>query len=37
MNERKVCFIACVNNSRYEEEMLKYLNNLIVPDGYELQ
>lgn len=37
MNERKICFIVCVNNDSYEQEMLKYLNNLIVPEGYELE
>lgn len=37
MNEKKICFIACINNNKYEQEMLKYLNNLIIPDGYELE
>lgn len=37
MNKQKICFIACVNNSKYEQEMLKYLNNLIIPEGYELE
>jgi len=37
MNERKICFIACVNNSKYEQEMLKYLSSLIIPEGYEME
>lgn len=35
MNERKICFIACVNHDKYEQEMLKYINHLKVPEGYE--
>ena len=37
MNDQKICFIACVNDDRYEQERLKYLNHLIVPEGYEVE
>lgn len=37
MNVRKICFIACINSDKYEQEMLKYLNNLIIPEGYEVE
>ncbi len=37
MNDRKICFIACVNNDKYEQEMLNYLNQLNVPEGYEAE
>ncbi len=36
-DERKICFIACVNSDAYEQELLKYLNNLIVPEGYGVE
>lgn len=36
MKENKICFIICVNNQRYLEESLLYLNRLIVPEGYEV-
>ncbi|MBR2401332.1 MAG: glycosyltransferase family protein [Lachnospiraceae bacterium] len=36
MNERKICFIMCVNNERYANEQIRYLNSLYVPEGYEI-
>lgn len=36
MNDKKICFIACVNNDKYEQEMLNYISLLVVPDGYEI-
>lgn len=36
MDDKKICFIACVNNNRYWEECLEYLNRLMVPNGYEI-
>ena len=36
MNNQKICFIICANDSLYESECIHYLNHLIVPDGYEL-
>lgn len=37
MNNKKVCFISCVNNDRQYEECLIYLNNLNVPEGYDVE
>ena len=37
MNQRKVCFIICVNHERYFEECLYYLNHLSIPEGYEIE
>lgn len=36
MNEKKICFIICVNNQLYCDECIKYLNKLEVPDGFEV-
>ncbi len=35
MNDHKFAFIICTNNEIYMQECLTYLNQLIVPDGYE--
>ena len=37
MNERKICFIMCVNSLEYEAEQIKYLQALRVPEGYEME
>lgn len=37
MNERKICFILCVNHEVFFEECCFYLNRLFVPEGYELE
>lgn len=36
MNDKKICFITCVNNDRQYEECLLYINNLKIPEGYEI-
>lgn len=36
MNDKKICFIMCVNNTAYEAEQMQYLQNLTVPEGYEI-
>lgn len=36
MNDKKICFIICVNNNLYFEQCLFYINNLIIPDGYDI-
>lgn len=36
-NEKKIAFITCVNNERFYEECLWYLDRLIVPKGYEIE
>lgn len=37
MNKNKICFITCVNDKRYYEESLFYLNQLDVPQGFEVE
>lgn len=37
MDNHKVCFIACVNDDEYEYELVKCLNNLIVPETMEIE
>lgn len=37
MDERKICFITCVNDNKYEQEMLSYINHLEVPEGYAIE
>lgn len=37
VNSRKICFITCVNNEKYEQEEQKYLKNLFVPEGFEVE
>ncbi|MDW8799692.1 glycosyltransferase [Clostridium sp. A1-XYC3] len=36
MNDKKICFITCVNDDRQYEECLLYINNLNIPKGYEI-
>lgn len=36
MNDRKICFIMCVNNWQYANEAVYYINHLNIPVGYEL-
>lgn len=36
MNDKKICFIMCVNNEMYVEECLHYINRLVIPDGYKI-
>ncbi len=37
MNDRKICFILCVNNEMFMNECFLYLQRLIIPDGYEVE
>lgn len=37
MNNKKICFIICVNNDKYIEECLYYINRLNVPEGYTVE
>ncbi|WP_234119733.1 glycosyltransferase [Clostridium hydrogenum] len=37
MNHKKVCFISCVNDSEFYGECLKYINNLNIPKGFQIQ
>lgn len=36
MNNKKICFITCVNDDELYEECLIYINNLNIPKGYEI-
>ncbi len=35
-NNKKICFIICVNNQMYLDECFRYLNRLIIPEGFEI-
>ena len=37
MNDKKICFIMCVNDELYEEECIRYIKRLHVPEEYEVQ
>ena len=37
MNDKKICFIMCVNDKMYEEECIRYIENLDVPEGYQVE
>ena len=37
MNDHKFAFIICTNKDIYLQECLQYLNQLIVPEGYETE
>lgn len=37
MNSNKICFIMCANEKQFLDECLLYINNLIVPDGIEVE
>ncbi|MEN1935698.1 glycosyltransferase family protein [Paenibacillus sp. 102] len=36
MNNKKVCFISCVNNYDEYNTALQYIRSLKIPDGYEI-
>jgi hypothetical protein len=37
VNDKKICFIMCVNDELYEEECIRYIKRLHVPEEYEVQ
>lgn len=37
MDDKKICFIMCVNDKMYEEECIRYIENLDVPEGYQVE
>jgi hypothetical protein len=37
MNNKKICFIICVNNDKYYDEMILYLQRLLLPDFIEAE
>lgn len=36
MNEKKFSFIMCCNNDYYLQEAKKYMDELVIPEGYEV-
>lgn len=36
MNNNKIAFISCVNDDKMYDECVQYINNINVPDGYEI-
>lgn len=37
MNENKICFISCVNDHQLYKESLYYINQLEIPEGFEIE
>ena len=37
INEKKICYILCGNNSRYVDEVIIYLKHQIMPEGFEAE
>lgn len=36
MNDKKFCFIICTNSQLFYEECVRYMEYLIIPEGYEV-
>ena len=36
MNNNQIAFIMCTNDEQYCEECIRYINDLKIPDGYEI-
>ena len=36
-NDKKICFISCINDEVQYEECLKYIDNLKIPEGYSIE
>ena len=34
MGKKEIAFIICSNNEQYYQECVKYIEDLIIPDGY---
>ncbi|MGN7399020.1 glycosyltransferase family protein [Cytobacillus praedii] len=37
MNNKKICFISCVNHAEKYNTALKYIHSLKIPEGYEIE
>lgn len=37
MDDKKFCFISCVNNKQYYNECLYYISKLNIPEGYKIE
>lgn len=36
MNDKKICFIICTNSKLFLDENMRYIERLVVPEGYEI-
>lgn len=36
MNEKKFCFIICTNSQMFYEECMRYIQRLVIPEGYDV-
>lgn len=36
MNDKKICFIMCVNSRTFYDECMNYIARLVVPEGYDI-
>lgn len=36
MNNKKFCFILCINSENYYDECMNYIARLVVPEGYDI-
>ncbi len=36
MNDKKLCFILCVNSQSFLDECVRYIERLVIPDGYDI-
>lgn len=37
VDPKKICFILCANDMLYEEECIRYIKNLRIPQGYDVE
>lgn len=37
MNDKKICFILCVNSQLFYEECMHYIRRLVIPNGFEVE
>ena len=37
MDNKKICFILCTNDSQYEAEAAYFINRLTIPEGYSIE
>lgn len=37
VDENKICFILCVNNALFYEECVRYIQQLLVPEGMQIE
>lgn len=37
INDKKICYVLCGNNSRYVDEVIVYLKHQIMPEGFQAE